>query len=311
MKLSSFLGVNSEELEVRGILDKDVDADIESFLYYESIRDSNIPEFENVSEKYKLFFSQLWGKLNKIYEESGGSEKVYLHPEYRKVVELVLFREYRGVGLGYADSYKNCKGWTLEDAKLLIERLLVQLSVKFVYSNRQLDDYFDSIPLTANTIERIGPDKTSDMLAFFIHTELARYTERHLKELITIVPIEDSKFSMFVINGVEYTLPRRAEGYPILFIPKNFVTGGYTQERRVLGIIYDLLIDTGKDIDDIFGVSIVADTRLHSADVLRKKQKEVKRGKKVVNLTEKKEHLSKYKGDLLDKVLPVLFDIDE
>ena len=311
MLLSTFLDIDSEDLSRFGVFNKNVDRDIERFLRYEKIMNTSIESFASVANKYKVFFSELWIKIlrlhNQVHDTGLSAES---HPLYLELVNDCTFKEFRGVGLGYSTSYKNCKGWGYDDAVYFVNRLLVQVDTinALRASEEMVSEFFGMIPFHICTIPNIGPDRTSDMLAYFMKDEMYEYTNIVVRTLENDGLLNSANIKAITYNGNDYRIPFRDVGYPILFIPTDFLIGGFSQEKEVLSVMYDCIIETEKDIAHYLGVDVKAQAITHKELILNRKVEEGKSWQSKVNKDEKVLFFKRLNEGYIEKLLILLSD---
>lgn len=270
------MNVSESDLKKFGVFNKTLDEDSEySFSYY-SIKHTAIPEFRDAFKKMQTYFIGLIGMAERMLELNS-SDNEYKELS-KKMTAALQFTEPRGLGLGYSKSYKNCKGWTKEDAINCQIKLIEQVrrnKNKFVNYKERITSL---APITISSIKGIGFDKHSDMIGNILFDELRQYTHNVTQEFMKLEGFNNN----CLLKEDGYLLPYYKPGYRILFIPYELISKQYNY-FDIMGVIYDV-IQSAQGDDELSRY-----VKKHYNDITQLKKKEKKSHQKVVNKNLKNE----------------------
>jgi hypothetical protein len=198
--ISEYFGIDENRLDALGVFDRFIGIDTRLFIDPFLLDILDIPEFTGSREKVKERFN----KVIKLLSISRDQKDL----AFRGAVELLTFKEVRGVGIGYGKDTEdgNSIGPVLAKNLALTGKEIVDFGIKD-------PEIFELIGLFQ---ENYGADRLSDLTINILKREFIEFTIRITKEL-NIDKIKEIKYGNIYVN-----LPYVEEtGRHVLFLPNK------------------------------------------------------------------------------------------
>lgn len=192
--LSNYLGVPKQLFIDHGIYDRNLLSNTQLFVDPLLVSKTYIEEFAISDEKLRHFFSKIIKLLRFNSSEAN-----------RTAQKMLLFKEIKGLGLGYGKGDGNEKGNSIgKDLAAVIINLVR------IFTKEEIQEPEIFLILGA-FLDSFGPDKLSDLTLHIIRDDLYKYNQRIVNTLSIkqLVPLPEKK---------EIQVPVY-KGKPLLFLP--------------------------------------------------------------------------------------------
>lgn len=200
-KLSEFLGISENVFQEEGILNRFVGVDLPMFLDPRLLdKLESIEEFKGSREKFLKHFRGVLS-LIEINEISSANSKM-------------VFKEVKGIGLGYSKNSDNGSGINIKLAKQLVQRMK-----KIDEEGSKNPEMFELMPLF---LDNFSYDRISDAVARILQKNIYNFTTRIIQNNPTTV-------NTYRENGL--VIPLDNYGHPILLIPKTIANSIEIEEE--------------------------------------------------------------------------------
>jgi hypothetical protein len=167
LRLSKFLGVRPSELTKLGVFNALIGIDSRLFVDPLLLKKLRIPEFRNSRKRFEKYFRDVLFLLAKSKKNGDAA--------WREAERRLVFRETKGISLGYGKSNSDGRGI----GRVLGERLL-ESSAEIVSMGITDPEIFELLGLFEKDF---GPDRLSDMTIRIILEDLFEYSARITKAL--------------------------------------------------------------------------------------------------------------------------------
>lgn len=203
IRQSDYLNIPHERMEELGVFDSFLDVDARMFLDPFLLKNIKVSEFTNSRAKIIKYYSAIITLL------SSSNRKYDL--AWVEAQKRLIFRELRGVSIGYGNSSGDGSGVGFKLGAKLISRAkeIIDMGIKD-------PEIFELIGLFE---EDFGADRISDMAIRIIKDDIFSYTQRIAKEL------KIKKVTNIKVSGKGYTIPLDlSRRRPIFFLPKDLLS---------------------------------------------------------------------------------------
>lgn len=209
IRFSEHFGIDSKELEDRGILDPTLNSDTKLFIDPLLLVDSSHSE---ISEGARGTYENHFGTIIKFLAKAKNPTDV----AWKSAARLLTFPEIQWTCLGYGSQSVSGSGSGTEMTSQYIEtaRQIVDLGIED-------PDLFVAMALFENGV---GPDRISDMTTNVILGDLLRLNERILPEL----GVPTQEIAINLKNGKRFTAQLAANPYigpsdPVILVPSDIL----------------------------------------------------------------------------------------
>lgn len=167
MRYSEIFGVSSEDLELKGVFNADVDSDSQLHIDPSLFKGCQIPEFVGAYDEFNGYFANVF---TGIVPYARSNQRFF-----DQLVKRLSFREIASTCLGYSQSGTHGSGIGGKLAKQVATTILdiYDIGIKNPV-------VFEMMPFFE---EGIGADRISDMSAYLLIRRLINYTQRVCTEL--------------------------------------------------------------------------------------------------------------------------------
>lgn len=205
--VADYFKIDSSLFEKKGIVNPTLKQDAPLFIDPCLLKNSKFKEFNTTAvATYRLFFENIMQDIINAQELDGISKSL----AYNKIIAKFLFKEQKGLCLGYSRSNNKGRGIGREKATQIFKA-----SERLISLGSKNPNLFSLLCVLE---DNIGPDLISDMTAYIIRHSLYNFTQSISKELQIPTVI-------YKIDDMVYKLPTHPiERVPLLLPPYDIIS---------------------------------------------------------------------------------------